>query len=308
METKKHFLFVCLSLLIFQTKAFPLDPTPYTSQANEWIKTYIIDGKHLAVAAEDFQLITNLCYFSLQRSINTLESQKQAIKALTIVWEGWQNIAQRRLNPSKEQPYQIKKSDRTQIIDLFWKLHDAHQEIGTIYTHAVNFIVHGDALTTAKAIKSINALRSKAQEVIAQSLSDVRSYLGELFYVPKKLQVAQETINDIEHIVKKGFSIFDHIWSYIPQLAVYSFIKADELNNTVSEEGWHTLKTIQDVGIKTWKAIETARASFYLAHYKALMNLIENIDLDEKYKTITFDLSGLLPTQKRGCLLPKIID
>lgn len=305
MSTKTSSLLIFFSLLTTQAAAISLDPTPYTEQANRWVSTYLKNSNNLVVPAEDFQFIANLCHFSLQRSINTLQAQKKAIEALAIVWGGWQNIAQHRLDPSKEMPHPITAKERTQALELFWQLHDAHQTIGATYTHAVNTIVHGDALTSAKATKSVQVLRDQARTIVAQALSDVRSYLGDLFYIPKGPKTTQATVDEVGNMMRKGFSLFDHLWSYIPQLAVYSFVKADELNNKVSEESWNTLKTIQDVGIRTWKAIEKARASFYLAHYKATLSAMVELDLDEQYKTVVFNVDGLVSPPKRKEILPK---
>lgn len=307
MLLQKIFPIVFLTgLIATQASAFTIDATAYKKQAHSWVSTYLHNDNNLMVSQENFQLIANLCYFSLQRSLNTLEAQDQAIKSLTLFWNGWQNIAQRRLDPSHTLPNQIADTEKKETPELFWKLHDEHQKIGTTYTHAVNNIVHDSVLTSAQALKSVQEIRESSRAVVAQALLDVKSYLGDLFYLPKNKKITDETVKELTSTGHKGASLLDHIWTYIPQLAMYSFVNADKLNNEVSEEAWEILKKVQDVGIRTWQAIEEGRASFYLAHYKAILEVMAKIGLPEKYRTVLFDEHGIIPENDRTTLLQKL--
>ncbi|GEM_PF-1331759 len=295
MKFRKKLLFYAFFISISYTQknnAFTIDHLPYQTQANSWVETYLYDTttKKLLIDQEDLHLIAKLCYFSFLRSQITLKAQEVAYEAITSIWNGWQNIAQKRLDPSGELPHPLSETEKDQTV--FWKLHDEHREIGTIYTYAVNEIVHGNALTTIKASKAVEKIRSLARVTVAQALIDVKSIIGKLFYsVRSKLKTTLIT-------TKKGFSLTEHLWKYIPQLALYSFSSANNLNDKVSEEAWNTLKTVQEIGIRTWNAIEEARASFYLAHLKAIYEIAEKIGMREKL-SIAFDKNGFITKEKR---------
>jgi len=285
----KNFLCILLFFNSNTAKPFSLDTTHDKTQTNKWIKGYLYDGK-LLIPEEDLQLIANLCYFSFQRSHLTLKAQARALKTMSSVWNGWQNIAQTRLNPSKIAPHKIAQQEKSS--EKFWSLHDAHQNIGAAYAHAVNAIVDTELLKTTKAAKAVSVMRSQARAVVAQALVDVRTLLGNLFQTKKG-------------IVKKGVALFDYLKSYLPQLAVFSFSEANTLNNVVSEDGWSVLFTIQKIGARTWRAIEEARASFYLARYNGLIKVMSKNNLPKKYFEILFDHEGVLLSNDGKKYLPK---
>jgi len=297
---KKTLLFlVTIMLVTTKTKTLTLDDTPHHQQAQTWAATYLYNESTgtLMITHKELQLITNLCYFSLQRSLATLNGQTAARNALTHVWHGWQNIAHTRLDPSKQLPHIITQQEKEQTIKQFWSMHDHCRLVGTTYTHAVKTVVQENTLKTASALRAVQLLRESTRALIAQALTDIRSYLDILFYDPRKSSGLITRKNKI-------FSFLDYIWDYVPKLAVYSFSEADVLNNTVSEETWKTLEAIQQVSSQTWQAIEKARGSFYLAHYKVLHTIMEHADIDNRYKTIMFDQYGIIAKNKRNKKLP----
>lgn len=303
MLKKTILFFITIVLIATKTKTLTLNDAPYHQQAQTWAATYLYDESAgtLMITHKELQLITNLCYFSLQRSLATLNGQTAARNALTHVWHGWQNIAHTRLDPSKQLPHTITQQEKEQTLTQFWSMHDHCRLVGTTYTHAVNTVVQAHTLETASALRAVQLLRESTRALVAQTLTDIRSYLGNLFYNPR-----DGLIKSYGPVTRKNkiFSLLDYIWDYVPKLAVYSFSEADTLNNTVSEESWKTLEAIQQVGSQTWQAIEKARGSFYLAHYKVLHAIMEHADLDDRYTTIMFDQYGMIAENKRNKKLP----
>ena len=261
---------------------FYLNYHSYTKQAHQWIRTYIQDyDGNLLVYKKELQLIANLIYLSLMRSYATLEAQTEALKALDILWRGWQNVAQTRLDPSKEPPHTLLPHEKQYSLATFWELYEIHQSIGKSYAQAVETIVKSDSLFSIKAKHGVTNMRDQARTVVAQSIVDVKNHIGELFYSNKYF--------------KKGLSFFSYIWEYLPKLAITSFVQANETNNLVSEESWNILMKIQKVGEKTWNMIEQERASFYFAFYKAIWHVIRDVKLDREYLNLSFDQHGFLP-------------
>lgn len=286
------FAFVFM-LFAQQCTAFSLYDTTYRQEAEQWSSSYLYDKQgDLLVPVSDLQLIANLCYFSFMRSYCTLKAQKIALKTVTAVWKGWQNIACKRLDPSGDTPYKIHNEQKEKTMELFWKAHDEHYIVGATYSRTVDAIVHGDALTTVKALKGIHDMRSRARSVVAQALLDVRSLLGNLFYTPQKKSLGS---------LWEGWSFVKHLSTYIPQLALSSFVEANNLNNAVSTQAWKTVEMIQHIGVQTWEKIEEARASFYLAHYCAVCTVVEKLQLEVP---CMFDYSDPLCREKQKKLLP----
>jgi len=277
------------------TRTVAIDKTEYQKQALSWIQKHVYNkNQGLLVPDKDLQLIANLCYFSFMRSYCTLKAQEKALETLESVWNGWQNIAQTRLNPSDRVPHPIKPQQKKQTTNKFWALHDEHHTIGKTYTQAVEDMVNGEALSSAGALKAVQAVRSSARSIVASALCRVQTHLNSLLHglIGKKS--------------KKGFSWLSHLWNYVPQLAVKSFAQADALNNTVSEESWQAVLKMQHIGSQTWRAIEEARGSFYLAHYEAVLHVMEKENIAQQYKTIVFDTDGLIPEGKRKKALTTI--
>jgi len=273
MEAKKPYFLAFLALFVFlKLESFSIDETIYKKQARQWITSHIYNSEinQLKICKEDLLLIVNLCHLSYLRSLKTLEAQDVALKRMETTWKGWHNIACNRLDPSKEQQYYI--TDAEKKSDLFWELHDQHKKIGTTYTKAVNNIVHGAALTTINAKNAVDTMRSHARAAIAQELISLQKLLGKLFYESQKKS---------NRLTEAVAHIWQHLptftWSYIPQLAIRSFVEANKLNNELSQNTWKTFFAIQAFGAQTWQKIEEARASLYLAYYNELKMVAETI-------------------------------
>ncbi|MFC1843050.1 hypothetical protein ACFLYU_05325 [Candidatus Dependentiae bacterium] len=272
---------------------FYLNYHNYKQQTKTWVKKYILDeNNELLIYPKEMQLIANLIYFSLMRSYYTLYAQDEALKTLDILWKGWQNIAQTRLDPSQEAPYSIQEHEKLHSLERFWQLHDTHQKTGKTYAKAVELVAKGDFLITIHAKDAVLNMRNQARTVVAQSILDVKQYLGELFYSPKSPYNKKNS--------KNALSFFEYIWDYLPQLAIHSFVKASKTNDLVSDESWAILMKIQQVGAHTWQTIEQERASFYLAFYKAIWKIIHALDLEHEYRKITFDEYGFLDLENSG--------
>jgi len=297
---KKSRLFAVISLVslhFLQASVklpFTIDHRPYQNQAIRWVKTHVVDSdNNLLIYPKELQILANLIYFSFKRSHITLEAQEEALKTIEATWKGWQNIAQTRLDPSKDLPYGITPYEKKQLIDSFWQLQQEHEIIGQTYARTTDDVVRGSILITKCSADAVTAMRTQARAVVANAIVDVRNYVGNLFYQEKK-----------KTLKGKWQKFVDFLYSYIPKLAVTSFVDANNANDVVSEETWTILMKIQQVSKKTWQMIEQERASFYLAFYKAIWHVLYTRGLAKEYAKIMFNQYGQLPLDYQTTYLP----
>lgn len=277
------------------TKDFYINVISYQAHADQWIRTYIVDSDgNLLIHPKELQTLANLIYISYQRSYMTLEAQTIALKTLESIWHGWQNIAQTRLDPSIQTPYEIMEIEKRHTIIQFWQSYDMQQQICQAYNTTIQHVIYGDCLFTKKASESVADLRQQAKAVVAQSLVDARKYVGQLFYQTKSL--------------KRGFSkimqFADYLYSYLPKLAINSFVEANKTNDIVSENSWAVLLKIQNVGKKTWQIIEQERAAFYLVFYKKIWDLMNYLNLENTYKKVMFNAFDIITPENQYDYLP----
>jgi len=267
------------SVELAESKDFFIDDRPYRKKAVKWVKKYILDSYGSSIVyPKEIQMIANLIYFSFKRSHATLQAQSVALKTLESIWNGWQNIAQTRLDPSKNRPNPIVEHEKNNSLSTFWEYHDQHETMGKTYTQMVDNIVHGDSLFSIHAKNAVDDMRNAARGVVAKSIADIREYVGQLFYNEKKS--------------KKNIKFLDFLWDYLPNLAMTSFVTANNTNDLVSEKSWAVLLKIQQIGKKTWQMIEEERAAFYLAYYKAIWAVMQKLRLENEYRKIMFDQNG----------------
>lgn len=302
MKQYQSFFGLTVLFLSFQTYTI----SELEQQAQDWIYTYIFtkDGNP-CISDFDMQCIANLVYFSWLRSAITLQAQEQALNTINIIWKGWQNIAQTRLDPSGDLPYVILPEHKNETITLFWEAVNLHKSIGMIYSYTVKMILDKQILTPL-ALDAVADLRNRSRSEVIASLTDIRKQLGEFFHI-KSISTNDNSITldpDFEQKeCKKSTNILDYIYAYIPQLALNSFVEANELNNIVSEEGWNALSTIQEIGNKTWKAIEDARCEFYHAYYSMLIAALKKYKRPDSCMPVMFDEKGFIDkTEQHECL------
>jgi len=289
-------------------------PTPnLEEQARSWLHTHLFmqDGS-ASISPYDIQITLNLIYFSWCRSTITLRAQKEAVYALDIIWKGWQNIAQTRLDPAIDLPYAILPEQQNSTLEHFWELAQRHRSIGMTYSYAVKMILDKQIVQNPLTLDGITDMRDNARHMVLQSLLDIRKQLGEFFHIKiydghEEDYLLQESILNPEQNLdeeKKGINLLEYIYTYIPQLALYSFIEANSMQNIVSEEGWYALKTIQEIGNQTWKAIEDARANFYHIYYTVLFNAIKQHGLPDSCLLLMFSPQGIIPSHEQRYRLP----
>lgn len=291
----RHTITITTALLLSMHSsrpAFSIEDTSYKNAASSWVARYVYYNNRLLITQEDVLRLANLCYLSFMRSYHTLKAQGLARQATTALWQGWQNIAQTRLNPSLPAPYAIAQDQQAVTGELFWKEHDEHQRANAAYAHAISYLVTQNNVTTRSAVEAMSDVRSRARTIIARALLDVRLYLSALTKTTE-----HKGLMDLW----KGFCFLKHVASYIPHLALNTLTSADELNNTVSDSGWQALSAVQDLGIQTWQTIEQARASFYAAHYEALSEVAQIINIRVP---LMFDHTGFIQEKKRTKILP----
>jgi len=267
----------------------------FNAHAAAWVNAYIFDryGNQIATNSE-LQYIANLMYFSYRRSQETVHAQKTALETLQSTWRGWQNIAKRRLNPANPPSHRIDATHELKKCEDFWRQYALHQRICNTYDRTVANVVYGNLLTNPLVTQGIKDMRTEARKVMLDALADIKQHLGTLF----------------DHAFNKQFKsdreitrgIADFVMSYVPQLAVNTFVHADALHNNVSDETWQILYTVQEVGMQTWQAIEQARMAFYKAHYTHLYRTMQRLRLNQPYFVIAFNEQGLVAIDTK--LLP----
>lgn len=261
----------------------------FDNHAIAWIQTYVFDRYHNKIVQDaDLNYVANLMYFSFRRSQETIRAQETALSTLKGQWHGWQNIAKRRLNPSHKPPYSLDIAHEVKKNEDFWRQYALHQRMSDIYDHTVSQVVYGNLLSSPTIAQGVKDMRIEARKIMLEALADIKQHLGTIF--DYALSKKQSSHTDIIR------NISDFVLSYIPQLAVNTFIHADALHNKVSEETWNTLYTTQEIGTYTWYAIEKARMAFYRAHYTHLYLLMKRLNLKPSYFNISFTENGFTLT------------
>jgi len=276
------------------------------TQAQEWVYTYVLHKNGTPkVSNADIQIIANLMYLSWARSAVTIKCQNEMLSMLNTMWKGWQNIAQTRLDPSVDQPYSIPKEQQKKI-NRFWLLAARHRTIGRTYSYAINMVLEKQFVENRYVLDGVANMRNNARTIVLDSLLDIRRQLGQFFAIDhnKSPEENYELIEQPTLEKNKGIKLFDFISAYIPQLALSSFIEANNLQNIVSEEGWNALKTVQDVGNYTWKEIETARANFYATYYTALFTALTQNESHKNWFKLMFNENGIIEKENQEILLP----
>lgn len=297
------FVFFCSTSFL---SAITLDTSPYQSEANNWIHTYVVSpNKKIVMSNQDLQLVANLLYFSFLRSAVTLEAQDIACSTLEIAWQGWQNIAQTRRNPSLQTPYQTDYGMQSNLFQDFLQAQYFHRKIGLTYAECAEVAVKGKMLTN-NAQEAVTALREQARIIVAHAFLDVKKILGELYNFAAEHTRAKSELDELIEYQSR-FDLMETISTYIPSLAMKSFVEADHINTKASEQSWQVVSTINKVSKEIWQAIEVARASYYLAHYNALMPVLKEYAIDINSQQIMFDENGILPEIEQYQILPEVI-
>ena len=265
------------SILIFinfcSLNAFILNPESYQEHAQQWENSFLSSSDNVnTISDSDLELIANLFYFSFLRSVATLEAQDVAYQTLETVWQGWQNIAQTRMNPSLAAPYEVDFSKQELLFKRFIDVQFSHRIVGIAYAQCAQAIVKDNFLHDAHSLKSVGNVREEARTIIIQAVLDVKKILGELYHYASHHLRAIEITPEEDDIMR--FDFFDTVSQYIPFFAMKSFIEAERINTQASEQSWEIVRTITSVSKQIWDAIEIARASYYLAHYRTCMKII----------------------------------
>ena len=245
--------------------------------ANQWMKDFIVDKDgDLIIPVQEFNAIKALIKISHKRSEQTLIAQQQALQALELLWHGWQNLAQTRLNPSKQRPFAIADIDKHEVCSNFWHALEKQEYLSEKYGYITERVVHGNVLNSTRAQSAVKDFRQQARVVMLDALTDVKKHLATLYEITfNKRNDPILDVQDPEDLTRiTRFSMGDFLMSYIPNLVVHKFIEADKLYNSLSEEGWAILQKIQNIGNTAWHAIETARTAFY----QALLDEIEVLE------------------------------
>ena len=253
-------------LVVFQIFSFEsmYAHNTYAAFAKSWCHAYIYDeSNRLRVSFEDLQAVRELIQLSADRAAITLQAQEIALQTLILFWQTWQNLSQTRLNPSHERPY---RAARAQCIafDQFWGVIEDQELCSKRYSDTAQRIVHGGALSHQLSKDAVENMRAQARIYMVDALADVKKQLGNLYDIAfHKSQEADLLSDDTD--VQRGLNIAEFILSYVPNLAMHSFIHADKAHNLISSEGWLVLEKVQHIGNQVWNAIESARYAFYQA-------------------------------------------
>jgi hypothetical protein len=286
-----------LFLLFFSLSAqSEIDPRIYQNDAQEWITQYIQKDDKILISAYDLQLIANLFYFSYMRSFETIRAQAAARAVFESLWHGWQNIAQTRMNPSLKAPHLIDYQKQSEHYAAFIKAQQNHHRIGQTYSHIAEAAVKQQYLSQ-DAQEAVIRLREHARTIVAHAFLDAKKIVGDLY------EVAIEGLRDPESTPTLRFDVLETISYYLPILSMQSFIEAEKAQLKAGEQSWQIINTMLAVNMTIWDTIETARASYYLAYYNALTQLMTKLNLEKKYWGIMVDEHGI--NKQTKMYLPK---
>lgn len=278
--------------------------TPNTSL---WIHTYMCnsDGS-IAINQQDLQALLNLLYISFDRSRITLIAQEDGLPIMQSSWHTYQNIIKLRRNPSKYIPNSPNKATFVSQMSNLYDLQLEHRRIGKTYATAIESIVKGSLITNQQLKNGILSLRNEARKMVATALTDVKEYLDLIMQTKN----GNETIGERPHyklirsLLNTNFNLGDYVWALIPNLALNSFIQADDMTIDVSEEWSNGLYQLLTISNMIWKPIEKARAGLYLTYYKAIYNEAQSQAIDMKSMRFMFNEFGILDVNTRTIQLP----
>jgi len=274
-----------------------------TITPQKWVNSYIKDSDgSLKISRQDLKAVLNLLYLSYARSNITLTAQDDGLNAVQQSWQAFQNIIQLRRNPSKELPYAINEQTYTRDTKALYGHQKEHRQIGTIYSAAVENILHGSMIDNEQLKKGLEVLKDESRRAIIDALSNVQQYLDILSHI--RDDIKKEAFNTEQSNGQTRTSIGDYVLALIPNFAVNSFVQADDLTMTVSEESWKAMYQVFNISNIIWKSVERARAELYLAYYKAVYLEAESHNIDVKSMTLMFDEHGLLDGKKQRTKLP----
>lgn len=259
----------------------------YTSYARNWLQAYIVDTQgNLSIPRSDYEQLCTIIISSRDRSHTTLAAQDPALNALRMVWQEWANVAQTRLNPSHERPYAVDRTQREHIMHEFWHAVDTQEAVSREYNTLVQKVVYGSALASQSAQSALTEARTKARVFMLQALADARLQLGALYEyafnkAPEQAELIETMLTKVNTLLEdchgeqeqRSFNLTDFLVTYLPGLAVHTFIEADKLHNRISQEAWQALFTLQEIGNYVWHAIETTRTAYYQALLDALIQI-----------------------------------
>lgn len=277
-----------------------------TDQAQQWMQRCAITSDNkLLINQHDLQLLLNVFYFSYQRSLITLQSQKKAIILLQQIWQGWQNIACRRRNPSKKLAY----PDCTiscELCNSFDELRKKHERISTTYDLMLEVTTKGQLFEDQLLKKNIEYIKDQARIVVTNALLDVQNHVSELSrYMQSKRSMdldEVDTSDDNDEAMQITRSkIYEYIKEQLPTVAVQSFARSDNAFIAISQKNWDALLMAQELSNIIWHAVETKRAQFYLIYYRLLY---EKTRLLQIQPFILFNEKGLINTSDTIHYLP----
>lgn len=299
----------CFMLSIFfflscSLSALKLSPSKYRDEAKEWSNTYVISKQNkLLMNPSDLQLCANLFYFSYLRSAVTIKAQDIACNTLNGMWQGWQNIAQTRMNPSLDLPYPTDYAKQENLYQDFVKAQTYHRMLGQTYAHAAETAVKQDYLT-GHSKNAILEARERSREVVILAFIEAKKILGDLIdFASANLRSDWIEWDDQEIITK--FDFLDSLSQYIPYFALKSFLEIERINTQASEQTWQIISTMCGISKQMWDAIEMARGSYYLAYYQELYQIMQEQNIDSSYFMIMFNEHGIIPADKQKTQLPQ---
>lgn len=261
----KQFLYVlCTISYFFTTYTNDL----YKPYAQQWVSQYVQDAQGaMLISIHDVDVIKELIQSSLHRAQVTVQVQAAMWDALKLYWQGWRNVIETRLNPTKQMPYAITDEQKKQM-QQFWQQLERYEAAGKAYGAVAQKVVYGDALTSSLAKDAVNDMRKEVRVCMVNALSNVKQHLEGLYGIILKNQ-DEDTIADVDastdDMLTKEFSIASFLTDYVPNLVMHHFIKADAFYTQLSCDSWLVLEKMQSIGNLAWHAIETARADFYAA-------------------------------------------
>lgn len=302
----KHFLSIAFTFSSLSLTSHSCIASPATTPQTVWINSYICDTNGtLTIRLQDLQALLNLLYFSFDRSRSTLQASDKGALALNGPWHAFQNIIQLRRNPSKETPYYINRNSYIDSMNTLYELQLEHHRIGKTYAAAVESIVQGSLITNKHLKHGVIDIRDEARKVIAQALTNVQEHLDAILHMRDGQDDTQEECEKaMLPLLHKNFNLGDFIWSLLPHMALDSFVKADEMTISLSEDWWQALYELISLSNMVWKPIEKARAELYLEYYKAVYSMAQINNVNMTTMRIMFNEYGILGTDQQYEQLP----
>ena len=255
-------------------------------------------------SAQEACVLLNLTYWSYQRSIATIESQKAMKDAFIQLWHAWQNCTNSRLNPSVQIAYPECAALDDRKYQSFKKAVAHQMQTNATYVRVVEYIITHNQVKNHRLQEFIEYMRlqarnetvkslricvknvTKAAEGACHKLRDCAKLLLPIQLLLKTRGVpfehaSHENAPHVSAMHKRSLqrnALTDYVMATIYGFTGTAFMRFDQEYRNGSDLLFTAFMSSQELCNQLWVDLETARASFYRICYMTIMQAMQELN------------------------------